>query len=438
MNDAVTVGAWLPKEWGRTFTDEEETLLADSDIDLLLVPENHDQWANRDRWERIADNLDIALYGGFKDGDWIRGVFYDPTTNIDLTYTKHSTAEKISLERDDWTPEKELKTTDFRGTTVGTTICHDQYLSPFMGYEGLVGADVLVNLSARPVVPKKWGEVLQARAIENGAYVMCTMHGAERDGTITQGNKGHVFAFDPFGDPISLTELRTGIERTLFDTTPNNIYTFRTDPDMASRARQTFTNQQERPTINRIQKSTSESASLTEPRFSVEGAYDGLRLAYEDDSVAIPEFQSQSFTLGDEDFYLAAVDGEEILNPERLYNEILSVPDIENKRLLLLNHWSTLDSQYYRNVIEPVLRARCVEWASPAVTVAPDRISAYQVWYTKNTSRMLPDNDGRFQFYLYAARGVSSALDPVNHETKRMLQLATACEERRLASSPTY
>lgn len=434
MSDDLTVGAWLPNGWERGFTDEEKSLIAESDLDLLLVPENHDQWDNREQWKRTADELGVALYVGLEDGDWIRGVFYDPATATDFTYTKHSTAGKLALEQDSWDPETALKTTDFRGTTVGTTICHDQYLAPFMGYEGLAGASLLVNISARPVVPKKWGEVLQARAIENSAYVVCTMHGAEQDGTVKRGNKGHVFAFDPFGDPLSLTELRTDEERGLFETTSDNIYTFAIDRARSSAAQRTLTKQQERPPITRIQNSTSESAELSDPRFSVQGDYTGLHITFGDESATITNMESQEFALGDEELYLVAVEAEAILEPERLYREVLAVPGIENKRLVILNHWPEIDSEYHQNVIEPVLRARCVEWASPALSIAPDHSSAYQVWYAKNSSCMIPDDDGKFQFFLHAARGVSSALDPVDHNSDSLIEVAKACETRRADS----
>jgi hypothetical protein len=47
---------------------------------------------------------------------------------------------------------------------------------------------------------------------------------------------------------------------------------------------------------------------------------------------------------------------------------------------------------------------------------------------------MLPDEDGLYQFYLYAARGVSSALEPVNHHMDKLIQIALACEEQRTTS----
>lgn len=431
MTEDLCVGAWLPNEWRQDLTKREKTLIATSEIDLLLVPENHDQWANREQWKQIADELAIAIYAGFEDGDWIRGLFYDPTTETTFTYTKHSSARRLALERDDWNPATALRTTDLRGTTIGTTICHDQYFAPLMGYERLAGSSVLLNISGTPVKRKKWGEVLQARAIENGAYVVCTMHGTGQDGSINRGNHPHVFAYDPYGDPLRLTELKTNTERELFETTPNNIYTFHVDPTIISEARETLTQQHNRPAIRRIQESASESSSVSEPRFSVQVDDDTLQISYGAETINVSEFTSQSFSLGEEEFYLAVIEGEEILKPERVYRVVLSVPEVERKRILLLNPWPELNERYHRNVVEPVLRARCVEWASPAVVVAPTHTSAYQVWYAKNTSRMIPDENGQFQFYLYAARGISSAFEPVHHETEKLLHLTSACEEQR-------
>lgn len=437
MTERICVGAWLPNEWGQRLTDQEKIRIRESEINLLLIPENHDQWANRDEWKQLADELEIAIYAGFEDGDWIRALYYEPTMGTDFTYTKHSSAGKLDLEREEWHPDTALKTIDLSGTTIGTTICHDHYFAPLMGYEGLAGASLLANLSATPVKRKKWGEVLQARAIENAAYVVCTLHGTGKDGSRSRGSHAHVFAFNPYGDPLRLTELETNSERKLFETTPDNIYTFYVDSPTAANARETLTSQEDRPEISRIQTSSSESSEVSEPRFSVQVEKDCLQIADDTESVEITDFTSQSFSLGKEQFYLAVIEGEEVLKPERLYRIILSVPEIENKRILILNPWSDLSERYHRNVVEPILRARCIEWASPAIAVAPSHKSAYQVWYAKNTSRMNPDEEGRFQFYLYAARGVSSALDPVHHEVEKLLQLTTACEDRRSKQSST-
>jgi hypothetical protein len=430
MTEDLQIGAWLPDEWGRTFIDSEESLIADSEIDLLLVPENHDKWANRKQWKQLADDLDIAIYAGFKDGDWIRGVFYDPTTGTDFTYTKHSTANKLNLEREGWTPESELKTSEFRTTIIGTTICHDHYFSPFMGFEGAMGASLLVNLSARPVQRKKWGEVLQARAIENSAYVVCTMHGTERDGSSGGGN-AHVFAFDPFGDQLALTEFVTGENRQLFDTKPDNIYTFTANPATATEAKRSLTDQTNRPAIQRIKTNVYDKPGTSETTVDVRVRDTNLELTYRGHTATIAGDTSRSVDLADEQFYIAAIEGPDLFEPERLYTDLLSVERIEDKTILIHNRWSDLQTHYIENVVEPVLRARTVEWASPTLLTSPTESRGYQAWYTKSTHQVPPDDDGRFNFDVRWATGVETALDPVNNRYDEMREVATGCRNRR-------
>lgn len=430
MNDDLRVGAWLPNDWGRMFTDEEKSLIAESDIDLLLVPENHDQWDNRDDWRRTADELDVALYAGFEDGDWIRGIFYDPSAGVDFTYTKHSTAGKLALEQEGWDPTSALKTTDARGTRVGTTICHDHYFSPFMGYESLAGASLLVNLSASPVQRKKWGEVLQARAIENSAYVICTMHGTKSDGS-TGGGNAHVFAFDSFGDQIALTELGTGEDRQLFETDPDNLYVFTVDPSKATEAEQTLTDQENRPSIDRVKANVYDKPGASDTTVGVR-VYEGeLELMYSDESITIQATDSGSFDLGEEQFYVATLDGSDVFEPERLYTDLLSVDEIEDKAILIHNRWDELTEHYVENVVEPVLRARTVEWASPTLLTSPSVSRGYQAWYTKSTHRLPPDEAGQFNFDVRWATGVETALGPVNNRYEEMREIASVCREHR-------
>lgn len=68
MTEYLRVAAWLPNKWGQYFTEREKTLIATSEIDLLLVPENHDQWVHWEQWKQVADELSIAIYAGFEEG----------------------------------------------------------------------------------------------------------------------------------------------------------------------------------------------------------------------------------------------------------------------------------------------------------------------------------------------------------------------------------
>lgn len=429
-NGPLTVGAWLPADWHRPLIADERKLIEDSTIDLLLVPENHDTWANRGSWKRTADELDTAIYAGFEDDGWRRGLFYDPETGREHVYTKHTTttADRIALENDTWSPEDYLHTLELAGVTLGTTICHDHYLSPFMRYEVLNDADVLVNLSGRPVVRHKWGEVLQARAIENGAFTVCTMHGLDSDGSETTMNRGHVFAFDPFGDPLPLRDLETGSTVVQFETEPDNIYSFEVRSSRVNRARRTRTEQYGRKSIDRIRANVFGSARPTDTTLDTQVVDGRIHIAYRDEETAVDVGASHTLQLGDEAFAIVSLEAEEAFEPERLYELLLSIPGIEDRRILLCNHWEQLAETYIEDVLEPVLRARCVEWCSPILLTSHDRTRAYQLANKhKDTHRLPTDEEGRFNFETRRAFGVESALKPVNGSSNRMLTVAKEC-----------
>lgn len=429
--DRLTVGAWLPADWRRPLTFDDRRLVESSDVDLLLIPENHDTWANRAAWKEAADEMETVIYAGFKDGGWTLGLFYDPGVGTERVYTKHSTSERIALEREDWTPKEYLHTLVIDGIRVGTTICHDHYLSPFMRYEGLTGADALLNLSASPVVRRKWGEILQARAIENAAFVFCTMHGLEIDGTEPGTNKGHVFAFDPFGDQLQLTELGADRERSPFETEADRIYTADVDPSLVREAARTLDRHAERPSIERVRENEFGAPKPTNTTLDVRVTDGRVRLRYSDDMIEIPVGESKAFRLGDERFYLVSVETENVLRPELLYETILSVPDIEDRRIIIQNHWNRLEELYLESVVEPILRARCVEWCSPALITSEDRSRAYQLANKhKDTHRIPRDADGHFNFELKRAFGISSAFKPVDQMRESLKTVADECMAR--------
>lgn len=423
-----TIGAWLPADWYRPLTADEKRRVERSDIDLLLIPENHDAWANRDAWKEAANEMETAIYAGFEDDGWTLGLFFDPESGTEKVYTKHSTSENIALERDDWAPADYLHTLEVEGVPVGTTICHDHYLSPFMRYEGLNDASVLLNLSASPVVRRKWGEVLQARAIENSAYVVCTMHGLEPDGSESKTNKGHVFAFDPFGDQIALTELGSERELFPFSTEPDNIYKFEVNPALATYAGQTLSKQNSRPSIERVRENEFGSAKPTKTTLNARLTDSGIELSYSGKMATLDIDGLDTVQLGRETFVLLSIDGDAIFHPEQLYESLLDVEGIEDRRILIHNHWDQLTESYLNNVVEPVLRARCVEWCSPVLVTSDSNERAYQLANKHKDTHEIPrDDDGWFNFEVKRAFGINSALKPVDGRDKQMRTLARAC-----------
>lgn len=424
----LTVGAWLPADWHRPLTPDEKSVVKESDIDIFLIPENHDTWANRDSWKQAAEEMGTTIYAGLKKDGWTLGLFYDPDTGFEKTYTKHSTSEHIALEKEGWTPEEYLHTITVDDVELGTTICHDHYISTFMRYESIGGATILLNLSASPVVRRKWGEVLQARAIENSAYVVCTMHGRDPSGEEPTTNKGHVFAFDPFGEQIVLEEVGTGREQSLFETKPDNIYTLEMDPSVAVEARQTLTDQDQRRPINRIRENVFNSSKATETTLDTRVDGGELHLTYANQKATVEIGESTTLDLGDETIYLVSLDSGEVFQPERLYEMVLGISDVENCRLLIHNHWDHLTESYLRNTVEPILRARCVEWCSPVLVTSPEHTKAYQLANKHKDTHELPTSENdRFHFELKRAFGVRSTLKPIDGERGPLEDLAKRC-----------
>lgn len=429
MSDGQTrIGLWLPDDWGH-LPDDRTRELADSDIDLLLVPENHDEWANKPRWESFADDAKTAIYAGFLDDEgWRYGHLYDPVTGQCHTYTKHSTADRLAFERADWNPEALLEPVDFRGTALGTTVCHDHYLSPLMGLQGAAGADALVNLSASPVKRRKWGEILQSRAIENGAYAFCTMHGLREDGTRPHSNRGHAFAFDPYGDPIQMTQLSTNEVHSPFETEPDSIYTASVDPTKASDAKRTLHNPDSRPSrIERVRNNEAGDLAETDTRLSISRSNNGLEISHAGVTRELSPTDDEVLSVGEYDLHVVSVELGEILGPETLY---LRLSDIESERTpLILVNAPQLTDEYLRSVVAPVLRARSVEWCSPVVLATPQRLLAYHIANTaKDTHRISGES---LQIEMSRAWGLDSALKPVDGEFDALHKVAELVENRR-------
>lgn len=84
--------------------------------------------------------------------------------------------------------------------------------------------------------------------------------------------------------------------------------------------------------------------------------------------------------------------------------------------------------EYLDNVIEPVLRARCLEWCSPVLFTAEGITRAYQLANKHKDTHEIPmDRDGRFNFEFKRAFGVESALKPVDGKKEPMREIVQAC-----------
>ena len=108
-------------------------------VDFVLFPEGYICATDNTRkrsLQRLASELNAPLLVGAIDKNldasdraWQVLLRFEPDESTpSRIYVKHSTAEAVAFERQDWEPCEALPTFDLRGVTAGATICHDHYL----------------------------------------------------------------------------------------------------------------------------------------------------------------------------------------------------------------------------------------------------------------------------------------------------------------------
>ena len=172
-------------------------------IDFVLFPEGYVSASDQERSEsltKLAAGLRAPLLVGASDRTvdptgraWQVLLQFDPDGFRSRVYAKHSTADAVAFEQPDWEPSSALPTFELCGTTVGATICHDQYLGLFPRALARRGARLWVNPSFDNVTAIKWSSILRLRAVENRFFSLCTLH------CDVSRPKTHPFAFSPDG-----------------------------------------------------------------------------------------------------------------------------------------------------------------------------------------------------------------------------------------------
>lgn len=408
----MKICAWIPYEWKRIFNEEEKNKIKKNSPDLVLIPEGHTDWKYFKEWKKIAKSLETAFYMGFeKDGEQI-GVFYNPETNSILKYTKHTTANRIAFQQNDWSPYKNLQVFPFQDINISPSICHDHYISLLTWYQNLKNSQIILNISGEAVKRRKWGEILQARAIENSSYVVCTMHGLRPNGKKGRNNKAHVFAFDPHGKRLRLKELKTGEFKSDFETKPGNLYTVSLNFDLCKEAETNLKNKNTKLNIDRIRKN-SKTPSESKKTLKILTDDNYLQLKYQGEQNKVEEGYT---ILKNQKFSVVKLEGNDILDAGKVSKKILSIDNIKDKTIIIHNKWEKLTESYLRNVIEPVIRARTLEWCSPAIVNSPNQQKGYQLANkVKDTQRIKKNKNGIFLIKLKTAFGINSALKPINN-----------------------
>jgi len=408
----MKICAWIPNEWEREFNEQEKNIIKKNSPDLLLIPEGHTDWKHFTKWKKIAKSLETAFYMGFKkDGEQI-GIFYNPTANSILKYIKHTRANRIAFQRNDWSPDKNLIVFPFKGINISPSICNDHYISLLTWYQNLKNSQIILNISGEPVKRRKWGEILQARAIENSSYVVCTMHGLRPNGKKGGNNKAHVFAFDPYGKPLRLKELKTGEIKCDFKTKPENLYTMSLNFDLCKNAEANLKKKIAKFNIDRKRKNSKiPSESKNNLKILADGNY--LQLKYQGKQNKVEE---GDIKLKNQNFSVIKFEGNDILDASKVSKKILSIDNLKEKIIIIHNKWEKLTNFYLSNVIEPVIRARVLEWCSPAIVNSPNQQRGYQLANKVKATHRIKKNKKEFLLInLNTAFGIKSALNPMDN-----------------------
>jgi len=62
MPQKLIIGLYLPKTYGGVARNVKK-----GDLNLLVYPENHDEWQNRKKWEAHSRSMATPILVGFRD-----------------------------------------------------------------------------------------------------------------------------------------------------------------------------------------------------------------------------------------------------------------------------------------------------------------------------------------------------------------------------------
>ena len=198
-------------------------------IDFVLFPEGYicSSDVNRTKsLKRLASKLDAPVLVGAIDRsvdstrrDWQALLRFDPDGFQSRIYLKHSTAEAVAFEKQNWEPHVMLPTFQLAGVSAGTTICHDHYLGLLPRFLAKCGVRLWMNPSFDNVSDIKWSSVLRLRAVENRFFALCTLH------CDVNGRRTHPFAFSPDGSELCARQAGSDVVQPLSECTEaGNIY----------------------------------------------------------------------------------------------------------------------------------------------------------------------------------------------------------------------
>lgn len=370
-------------------------LASKSGIDLLVFPEHcYTPFSNTLEQYALTANKSIDLiynycldlsrslhcaviFGGKDRAGFLYSAYANAYAEADETktkiYVKHTAASASAFDLINY-PERiggMFKPITLKGMRIGMTICYDCNHAAFSRAYGILGIDLLINVTGGNVQQRKWYRYNKVRAIENNCISLCTMSYFP-----SSRLDSYVFGFSEKGRLLTPTPLKS--VRNEWDTV-GNIFIYDTK----------ITNNNSEPDISLSQ---TETTNKYESCF-VESHDIGAMLS-DTQKIVDNLFETQVY---DQHLIFCVVDGIDILRPEvvlpLLYSKALE--HLQNRKYLIINHWDSLDANLFDTAISDVLKVRAMENYCAVLLQSPNINRCYQCGKNR-TVQVVKERNGHY------------------------------------------
>jgi len=375
------------------------TAVKSSDVDLFVFPENcitpfSEEMKERDITDDddfgwlVTQSLDFSnkidcamIFSGMDKDGALFSLFVNPFTKSEKEmsyqlYVKHTMTDSSSFEfynySDEWISDM-FSPIEICGNKIGMTICYDCNHSAFSRMWSKNGINILINSTGSNVDYYKWYRYNKVRAIENHCFNFCTM-GYYNDGS---KNSSYTYGFTPEGRLMKCRKLTADI-----NDSPVGIYIYDTDTAIAGgecdiRLEQAHTeNKYEHIYINPIK---------------IDGLINGCKKI--SDNIYVDKKLDFSIV------YIL-IDSNDIISPEKvlqlMYHKALK--DYSEKRYIIINKWTNIDKQYFKNVLSDILRVRAMENYCAVILISNNLNMCYQT--SQNRVSQIISMNGNSEFGL--------------------------------------
>ena len=342
-------------------------------INLLIFPENYVFWSENlvAEIKNYAKNINSAVLVGIsrkkdrvktsKNKVWYTELafFYDPLTDQEYIYKKHTLSLEVAFEDSGWCPDRNLQVVKIGSFKIGITLCYDMFISLLMRYLSVVnGANILVNPSATAVKPIKWASILVTRALENKTYTLCTMHkNPPFNMNRKSKNKANVYGFDPKGKCLLF---RNKIS--------NRLPWYQTNPSDKPGDGLYIT--EIPPKLNPLPLTISKCIPVAK-KFDAKWklTHQTLEICWNGKYYGIVDFSPDNVEVIQNKIAVLMTENESIFHPEDIYSVLLdNVNKILGKKLIIWNHWEKTFPEFLSlELLKALVIARALEFVATVI-----------------------------------------------------------------------